>query len=96
MKVLVTGASGFTGAQMTRYLSAQKRVNLTGLLREKVSHKTNVRKISWVNCDLLDRDLLFNIMSQTRPDAIVHLAGLNRGSIKELLETNAIGTKKSS
>ena len=93
MKVLVTGATGFTGAHMMRFLSTREDIVLTGLARGVSSSIASPISKLWVNADLLDRASLFDFMSEIGPDAIIHLAALNQGTFKDLLETNAVGTK---
>lgn len=93
MKVVVTGASGFTGAHMMRFLSTRDDIVLTGLARGCSSSVYNLTSKSWVCADILDRDRLIDILFDICPDAIIHLAGRNHGTIKDLLETNVVGTK---
>jgi nucleoside-diphosphate-sugar epimerase len=93
MKVVVTGASGFTGAPMMRFLSTREDIVLTGLARGCSSSITNPTGKSWVSADLLDRDQIIDILSDICPDAIIHLAARNHGAFKDLLETNVVGTK---
>jgi nucleoside-diphosphate-sugar epimerase len=93
MKVLVTGASGFTGAHMMRFLSGREDIILTGFARARSSSFTNPTGKSWVSADLLDGDSLIDILLNICPDTIVHLAGRNQGTFKDLLEINVIGTK---
>jgi GDP-4-dehydro-6-deoxy-D-mannose reductase len=93
MKVLVTGASGFTGMQMIRYLSAKDDITLTGLARKPVLPFAGARDVSLVNADLLDHARLSDVLSTVRPDLVIHLAGLNFGSLKELVDANETGTK---
>jgi GDP-4-dehydro-6-deoxy-D-mannose reductase len=92
MKVLVTGASGFTGIQMIRYLSQKDGLTMTGLVRKTLPlfHGDN---FSCVDANLLDRARLFDVLSMVQPDRIIHLAGLNHGSLTELLDVNEAGTK---
>ena len=92
MKVLVTGAAGFTGQQMIRHLSQQGGLAVTGLARKPVPFFFG-DNVSCVGADLLDRARLFDVLSTLRPDGIIHLAGLNHGSLKELLDANKAGTK---
>ena len=93
MRVLVTGASGFTGLRMIQFLLQQKGVTVTGLLRETPALTVDIPSASYVIADLLDRDALFTTITGVNPDAIIHLAGLTRGPLESLLSTNVIGTK---
>lgn len=93
MKVIVTGASGFTGAHMMSFLSTREDIVLTGIARRTPPFVSNPTGKSWVSADLLNRDHLIDILSEICPDAIVHLAGRNHGTFKDLLDTNAVGTK---
>jgi len=92
MKVLVTGAAGFTGRQMIRHLSQQGGLTVTGLVRKPLPLFFG-DNFSCVGADLLDRARLFDVLSMVKPDRIIHLAGLNHGSLEELLDTNETGTK---
>jgi GDP-4-dehydro-6-deoxy-D-mannose reductase len=93
MKVLITGASGFTGTHMIGFLSTQENIQIAGLVRKKPAQVFGAHTISWVTGDILNPEKIGGIISAANPDAVIHLAGLNRGSQKELFETNVIGTK---
>jgi nucleoside-diphosphate-sugar epimerase len=93
MKILVSGANGFTGTYMMRFLSVLDDIVLTGLARKRSFSLANPTSKSCVSADLLDRDHLIEVLTEIRPDAIIHLAGKNHGSFKDLIETNAVGTK---
>lgn len=93
MKVLVTGASGFSGTHMMNFLSTNGDIEISGLTRGPLPPPSRLTEISWITADLLDRDHMFHILSEVNPDIIVHLAGLNHGTLKDLLEINIVGTK---
>jgi GDP-4-dehydro-6-deoxy-D-mannose reductase len=59
MNVLVTGGTGFVGAHLVRHLSAQGHA---------------VSTISRSGVDILDQAGVRNLVAQTRPDRIYHLA----------------------
>lgn len=93
MKVLITGASGFTGTHMINLLSTVRDLDITGLVRARPSHFPRNRNISFIEGDILNPDKIVDIVSAVEPDAIIHLAGLNQGSLQDLHQTNVTGTE---
>ena len=93
MKVLITGASGFTGIHMIEFLSTQEGITVTGLARKQPAQVPGAQNMSWVEGDILDSAKMVETISTVKPDAILHLAGLNRGSPHELGEINVTGTQ---
>jgi GDP-4-dehydro-6-deoxy-D-mannose reductase len=93
MKILVTGAAGFTGGYMMEFLANQKGMHPVALIRSESSEHSKISGVSWVTADLLDRDRLFDKISAICPDAIIHLAGLSHGTLDTLLMTNVTGTR---
>ena len=93
MKVLITGASGFSGIHMIEYLSTQEDIRITGLARKTPEHFSSAQNISWVEGNILDPDKIVETISAVNPDAVIHLAGLNHGSHQELQKTNVTGTQ---
>lgn len=93
MKILITGASGFTGRAMIQYLISQGERELYSLLH--ISHNSSVpdQAITTINGDLLDQTRVREILADVRPACIIHLAGLNKGSLHDMIMTNAIGTQ---
>jgi len=90
MRLLVTGASGFTGMALIRSLITDKYIKITGITRGTNTQATGV---TWITADLLDRDRLFELVASARPEAVIHLAGLNHGTPANLIETNICGTQ---
>lgn len=69
-RVLVTGGSGFIGTHLIQRLRAAGRevVNLdikAPILEEHAKF--------WVECDIVDRNRLFDVTQRAAPDAIIHL-----------------------
>jgi len=93
MRLLVTGASGFTGTALMRLLRPDKNIDITGLTRGGRPLSPQVPGVTWVTADLLDHDRLCEIVSTAQPDAIIHLAGLNLGRPADLIATNISGTQ---
>jgi GDP-4-dehydro-6-deoxy-D-mannose reductase len=92
MRVLVTGAAGFTGRVMMRLLASQQGVTPFGLVRHLVPPDPAGR-CSYATADLLDRPGLETVLANVKPDAVIHLAGLTHGTPEALHETNVTGTK---
>jgi len=93
MKVLITGASGFTGIHMIEFLSTQQDIKITSIARKIPAHYASAQNISWVEGDIINPDKIVETISAIEPDAVIHLAGLNRGSLEELHKTNVTGTQ---
>ncbi len=93
MKVLITGASGFTGIHMIGFLSTQEDIRIIAIARKKPAHFSNAQKISWVEGDILDPAKIIETISAVKPSVVLHLAGLNRGSLEDLQKTNVTGTQ---
>jgi GDP-4-dehydro-6-deoxy-D-mannose reductase len=93
MKVLITGASGFTGIHMIDFLSTQQDIRIFALARKIPAHVASAQNISWVEGDILNPDKIIKTISAVEPDAIIHLAGLNRGPLQDLQQTNVTGTQ---
>jgi nucleoside-diphosphate-sugar epimerase len=92
MRVLVTGAAGFTGTCMMQFLSHETGVEMTGLVR-KPSQKSLLSHTPCIVADLLERGHLITAVDEICPDAIIHLGGLTRGDLGDLLRVNVVGTK---
>ena len=95
MKVLITGASGFTGKWMLRYLQkfSPQETELTGLVHSCLHPGIDRTGINVIKGDLLKPDQIEACISSVSPDRVIHLAGLNQGNLRELLEINVVGTK---
>ena len=93
MRLLITGASGFTGTALIQLLAPDKDTRITGLTRGSQSRPSLETGVTWVSADILDRDRLGEVVSAARPDAVIHLAGLNHGSPADLFTSNISGTR---
>jgi len=98
MKILITGATGFVGANLARLLVTQK-ANVHILLRES----SNTWRISDIldklnkhYCDLFDRENTKRIISEVQPNVILHLAVYGgypfQNDSQQMINTNFIGT----
>lgn len=71
LKALITGASGFVGSAMTKYL-LDKNIEVLGVSRSK-SYLNNIETKDF-RCDIMQVERLNKIVSDYRPDYIIHLA----------------------
>ncbi len=72
-KILITGASGFTGLHACKHFS-DSGYKVIGLVN---SNKTKGDNIPIYKCDLMEQKQLDIIIEKIKPDYILHLAGEN-------------------
>lgn len=83
-RVLVTGATGFTGRYVTAAFAEQK-CELIPFVSETGG-----------NVDLLDRQAVARAIASSQPDIVVHLAAIAfvaHGDAEEIYRTNIVGTR---
>lgn len=92
MKVLITGADGFTGKFVADEFK-NSGAEVFGLMHQ-------LRPVSSIDVtfegNLLDSDRLLSIIQEVRPDYIVHLAAIAfvaHGDVNEIYQTNIVGTR---
>lgn len=92
MRVLITGADGFTG----RYVANEfKQVGseVFGLVHRA---KEGGGSDTVLECDLLDKARLLEALKTVRPDYVVHLAAIAfvaHGDVEAIYQTNLLGTR---
>lgn len=98
-KILITGATGFVGANLARRLVKEK-YELHILIRERSNTwRINdiIPKVHMHKIDLTEKKYLFKLMDIVRPNCIFHLANLGLyggidSPIKESIGVNLLGT----
>ncbi|MFC3800527.1 NAD-dependent epimerase/dehydratase family protein [Cohnella sp. GCM10012308] len=80
MRVLVTGAAGFSGRHACERL-AQEGMEVTAVVSPRASasgaRPPVLGAAAELACDLTDRASVRSLLEQARPDAVLHLAGRN-------------------
>jgi len=93
-KVLVTGANGFTGRYLCDLL-ARNNFEVHGIVHQNdpgIEYKDLVGH----ECNLSDMSTLTRIVSDIRPDHLIHLAAISfvpHGDVEEIYRTNLLGTR---
>ena len=97
-RILISGASGFIGACLARSLS-DKGQEIHVLLRNQSNLwriKDKLGAFTTHNVDLLDRDGVFALLKEVRPDIVYHLAAYGAYAYqkdpKSSVLTNILGT----
>ncbi len=80
-RALVTGASGFVGPWLCRALLregwAVTGVSLTSLPAESVLTAAERAAMRWIQADLLSGSTIAQVVGESTPDAVFHLAGIS-------------------
>ena len=92
-KVIITGASGFTGYYLSLEL-VRAGMNVTGLCQRLPLHP--IPEVRYFSCDLLNKDELNNVIKEIEPTVVVHLAAISfigQNNAETMYRTNIIGTR---
>jgi threonine 3-dehydrogenase len=98
MSILITGGTGFIGAEIVRQLLARGEREIHVLHRSGNFQRLQdvVDRLNLIQVDLADTDRLGEVIEATRPEAIHHLGAILTGPGEEdpqaAIETNAFGT----
>jgi GDP-4-dehydro-6-deoxy-D-mannose reductase len=92
MRVLLTGAGGLAGRAMIRHLLAPEGDReVIAVYRRNLPAPSD--RFTPVKLDLLDREKTLARVREAGPGVILHLAGVNQGTLEELLAGNVIATR---
>jgi len=85
VRSLVTGADGFVGEHLLKYLLEQgDEVSASALTlpptRSTLS-PSQMAAVEWKSADVRDHDALFRVLAAVQPDRIYHLAGFSSGAL---------------
>lgn len=76
MRALITGVGGFVGGHLARHLTSLGDYEIIGTVffGHELSHPLGREGVELRQIDLTDGDAVFNLLRETRPDQIYHLA----------------------
>jgi len=83
-KILITGASGYVGSNLRKYLK-NKAYDVYGLTSKEVQEEKMYRM------DITNLQFLFNILNDIKPDVIIHTAAVN--SLNECEKNHELAMK---
>lgn len=92
-KVLITGIEGFTGHYLAKELTEAGYV-VCGTRFAERSEPTSDQTI--YGCDLCDLKSIEEVLAQTTPDMVIHLAAISsvtHGDVDAIYRTNVVGTR---
>jgi len=69
---LVTGAEGFIGSHLVRFLHANKW-NVVAGYREPPAQAVETSDLTWVHCDLVNAEQVSSVVGKHQPSTIFHL-----------------------
>jgi GDP-4-dehydro-6-deoxy-D-mannose reductase len=87
MRVLVTGAGGFSGRYLMKYLSSDASAEIYPTSATAKSEK------NWFCCDLTKRQAASELIREVAPDQIYHLAGLNSNDFEADYRVNVLSAR---
>lgn len=94
IKVLVTGSEGFVGQTFIK-ISNDKYFIFGLTLTDKAPQHERLENLRYIEGNILNRALIKNILSDFKPDVILHLAAIalsTKTDIEEVMEINFSGT----
>lgn len=87
MRVLVTGAGGFSGRHLVGYLASGRSAEIY------CTSATSKNEKNWFCCDLTERQAVSRLIGQVAPDQIYHLAGLNSNDLDADYRVNVLSAR---
>lgn len=88
IKVLVTGAGGFTGQHLIQKLKQNPEIEVYSIYRKLIELKSNC-----FNCDLTHETSVYKLIEEVQPNQIYHLAGSFSNDYNIDYLNNVISTK---
>lgn len=76
MKILVTGANGLLGYKLIQLLSSKAEITTIASGRKKINGLPN--QIQFFELDVTDRDQTLSVLTNTKPDVVIHTAAMTQ------------------
>ncbi len=98
-RIFITGATGFVGSYMCRYLLLKGYKNIFGLRRKSSQHSLVIdieNQIHWLEGDILDIPFLETAFQENTFDVVIHCAAtvsFYKKDRKALYAVNVVGTE---
>jgi len=89
LKILVTGATGFTARHLIARLRREKGAVISG--SDLAADAPSIPLDSYDACDITDAGQVADLVRKTGPQRVFHLAGLFRGGAPVLYRVNVMG-----
>src|SRR5687768_5008946 len=94
MKILITGANGFLGQHLCRFLKKRHSVFATG----RGSKRIPFADVQYYTCDITDFSSVVQLLKTVQPEVIIHAAAMSKPDEcdvnRELCDKiNVLGTK---
>lgn len=90
MRILLTGATGFTARHLIARLRREPGAFIAGCDIAPTAPSNTLD--AYTQCDIGDAKQVAQLVESTKPDWIFHLAGLFRGAAPEVYRVNLIGS----
>jgi len=93
MRILVTGATGFTGGYLLEELAVASPSGHEIIAVSRNNSGKLPESVTFYKADLTSYRETLECVNASNPDAIIHLAGIRAGDLGDLLSVNVMGTK---
>jgi UDP-glucose 4-epimerase len=93
-RILITGASGYIGSCLSKFLDQN---DIVALLDKKNQPRWSInKKIPFFKCDILDKKKIYKVFQITKPNIVIHLAAQStvdeKIPLSEYYSSNVTGT----
>lgn len=93
-KLLITGINGFLADYLLIELAKKDDFAIFGIdTADKFRYRSQYSLQKYYNCNIIDKDSIYTIIDDVKPDKVINLAGILKGSgFSKFFSVNLIGT----